>query len=178
MNKKNKILILIFIIGIILVLGIFLILKITNKETNEFKNEYEKYNNIDSYITVEVPDNNIIYLNDETIIKALSTNDKLIFLGSPKSNDTRKSLKTLFKVINENVVDKIYYYDMTDIETKEEIINQLKQNLNSKNLNLPILLLIKDNKVSNYQEGLIEENKLYENYEKIIIEYNMCTSNC
>ena len=160
-------------------LGIFFVLKNSNQETNEFKKEYEKYNNVDSYINVEVPNNiNVTYLNDETIISALSTNDKLIFLGSPKSNDTRQSLKTLFKVVEDNIVDKIYYYDMTSVESNEEIINDLKQNLNSKSLNLPILILIKDNKVSIYQEGLLEEDKLYESYEKLIIEYNMCTSSC
>lgn len=166
--KNKKIIIAIVITLIVLIIGLIIFLPRDNSDNSKFNNEYN----------VKVPKGTeIIYLTDETVIKSLSTNDKLIFLGNTSSNETKNAVKTLLNIAEDNGIDKIYYYDTEGINNKNEIVKELKEVLKKEEIVSPTLFLIKNKKAENIEEGLTK--KIEENYEDIMIAYIMCnTPNC
>lgn len=166
--KNKKIIISIITIVIISVISLVIFLPRDNSDNKKFNNDYN----------VKVPKGTeITYLTDETIIKALSTNDKLIFLGKENSKETKTAVKTLLKVAEDNGIDKIYYYDTEGIDKKEEIVNELTTKLRKEEVVSPTLFLIKDKKAEEIEEGLNKD--IEEKYEDIMISYIMCnTPNC
>ena len=180
--KNKKIMLIILAIIIVLSLGTYLVI-LSNKDSIKFKNEYEAYNNltynennkINKYKPLDINKNNpIIYLTDETVLKIKTGENKIIFLGTPDENNTRIAVKTLLETAEDNGVDKIYYYTITKEDKK--IYKELKEITNQKDLTIPYLALIKNNKIENSQNGLTDD--LYTKYEEIMIDYLMCTSNC
>lgn len=166
--KNKKIIISIIAIIIILVIGLVIFLPRDNSDNKKFNNDYN----------VKVPkETEITYLTDETIINALSTNDKLVFLGKASSDETKTAVKTLLKVAEDNGIDKIYYYDTEGIDKKEEIVTELTTKLRKEEVVSPTLFLIKDKKAEEIEEGLNKD--IEEKYEDIMIAYIMCnTPNC
>ena len=182
--KNKKILVIILIIIIVISLGIYLVVS-NNKDSVKFKKEYETYNNLtykenkkqNKYEKLEINKNNpIIYLTDETVLKIKTGENKIIFLGNPEDNNTGIAVKTLLETAEDNGIDKIYYYEINSKNKENKIYKKLKEITNQKDLTTPYLALIKDSKIENSQNGLIED--LYEKYEEIMIDYLMCTSNC
>ena len=181
--------IVIIIILILLIIGtLYLIIK-EDPDNIKFKNEYEKYNNLtynennkkESFYNVKIEkENPIIYLTNETVIEEMKKENKLIFIGTAENNDTRKSMETLLQVAKDNGIEKIYYYDIKDeINNKDsKIYQELTKKLNKKEISIPLLMLIKDKKVENYNEGLKNQKELSTKYEEIMIDYLMCTSSC
>lgn len=166
--KNKKVLISIITIVIVLIIGLVIFLPRDNSDNKKFNNDYN----------VKVPKGTeIVYLTDETIIKSLSTNDKLIFLGNTSSNETKTAVKTLLKVAEDNGIDKIYYYDTKNIDAKEDISKTLKEELKKEIIISPTLFLIKNKKAEEIEEGLNKD--IEEKYGDIMIAYIMCnTPNC
>ena len=161
---KNKILLIpIAIILIAIGAGIMIFLDYQDSSNVKFKKEYGE----------KVPKGtSIIYLTDNEIIEAFDTEDKLVFIGNHSSDDTKKSVSTLLKTAEDNGIDKIYYYDMANLKdkTKQELLTKL----NSKEIVIPTLFLIKDKKTNEIQAGLV--SNLEEKYEDIMIAYIMCNT--
>lgn len=167
---KNKKLIILIIIITLLVIGIVLLFTKEESDAKLFKKEYK---------SIEVSKNNpIVYLSDEEVITALSTSDKLIFLGSNDNKNTLTAVPILLKASEDHNIDKIYYYNLKDIDKKSNVEEELTTKLNKEELNFPILILIKKGKVETFYEGLEDKNKLYEEYENIMIDYTMCSEDC
>ena len=176
MKKK---LIIIIAITLILSIGTYIFL---SKETEAkiFKEEYEAYN--EKYIKLNIDKKNPIkYLNDETIIKNFQGKDKVIYIASPQDNNSRKATKILLDLAKENGIEEIYYYNPDKIikEKNNEIYKQLNKNLNQKELILPTLMLIKNEKIEEiYQNKEFNKKELTEKYERILIKYTLCTAEC
>ena len=182
--KNKKIILIVLAILIIIGLGVYLAIS-NNKDSVKFKNDYETYNNltykennkINKYEKIDINKNNpIIYLTDETVLKIETGENKIIFLGTPEDNNTRKAVKTLLETAEDNGIDKIYYYEMNPKDKENKIYKKLKEITKEKDLTTPYLALIKDSEIENSQNGLTED--LYTKYEEIMIDYLMCTSNC
>lgn len=166
---KNKKVLIVLIVVILLLIGAFLLLPKEEKDSKRFRNDY-------SDLDIE-KNNPIVYLNDQNLISELSTKDKLVFLGRPSSKETKKAIPILLKVAKDNGIDKIYYYDLTNIAEKEDIVNDLTGKLEREGIVAPTLFLLKDKKVSEIQEGFVKD--LESKYEDIMISYIMCnTPNC
>ena len=160
----KKIIIIPIIIVVITAVAFIELWPVESKDNKKFNNEYGE----------SVPkDTSIIYLNDNTIIKAFDTEDKLVFLGNPSSKDTQNSVKTLLKTAENNGIDKIYYYNVKNIEQKN-IKNELITKMNEKEVTSPTLFLIKDKKIADKQIGL--DDDLETKYEDIMIGYIMCNN--
>ena len=166
--KNKKVILLIVLFLIIIGIGTFFLLTKESEGNKNFKNDYG----------IQVPKNTeITYLTDDTIANALSSKDKLIFLGKTDSTETKQAVKVLLKSAEENGIDKIYYYDLKNIDKKEkekEIITKITE---KKDITIPTLFLLKDKKTSNIEEGY--NDNIEERYEEILIDYTMCTTpNC
>ena len=165
---KNKKLFICIIVIVLIAIGILVFL-LSNKEPNDNKKFEKEYNVIVPKYT------KVIYLTEDTIIKALETQDKLVFFGN-KDEKTKQAVSVLLKTAEEKVVDKIYYYDTSNIKDKD-ISKKLLEKLNKKEIVTPSLFLLKDKKIDSIEEGINEETK--EKYKKIMVAYLMCTSeNC
>ena len=166
--KNKKIIIPIIIIILILIIGLFIFISKDDSDNSKFNNDYN----------VQVPkETQIVYLTDETVIKELSTEDKLVFLGNKNSDETKTAVKTLLKVAEDNGIDKIYYYDTEGIDKKDEIVKEITKKLNKKVIISPTLFLIKSKKSEEIEEGLNKD--IEKHYEDIMIAYIMCnTPNC
>ena len=160
--KNKKVLIAIIAMVIIIGIGLVVLFSKDSSDNKKFKKEYGE----------KVPKNTSIVYLDDSIMEAFSTEDKLVFLGSPSSDDTKKAVSTLLKTAEDNGIDKIYYYDTTNI--KSEVKEQLLEKLNSKEIITPTLFLIKDKKTNEKQEGLTDN--LQEKYEDVMIAYIMCNN--
>lgn len=159
---KNKVIAIVLIV-IIIAIGIFLILSKDNSDNTKFKNDYGE---------IVPKGTSIIYLTDKNIIQSLNTDDKLVFLGKKASEDTKKAVSILLKTAEDNGIDKIYYYDLKNIEKKEDIKSKLTKKIEKEELISPTLFLVKDKKVEEIQEGITKDLKT--KYEDIMISYIMC----
>lgn len=161
---KNKIIVIV-LIAIIVAVGVFLLLPKESSGNKKFKSDYGE----------TVPKGtSITYLTNETIIKALSTDDKLIFIGKTTSNETKKAVPVLLKTAENNGIDKIYYYDLKNIEKKDNIVEDLTKKIEREEIKSPTLFLVKDKKIAEMQEGL--DKDLETKYEDIMISYIMCNT--
>lgn len=191
--NKHKILLIIIII-IITILG--LIIYQINKDSYNFKKEYEKYNNTEKYINIEIPkDNRINYLNNNNILKEIKTGNKIIYLGYPTDNKTRLAVPILLKTAKENDIKKIYYYNFKNLKETNKIYQKLLQTINKNTketqnkLTTPTVILINQGKITNIEIGIpstTNNNKLTKKqqeeltsiYEDMIIELLLCSDNC
>ena len=118
--------------------GLFILLS-KNKEENKpqdnrsdsikIKEEYQKYNNESSYVSVELSDNNAYKYSDNNKTKELlDSSDVIIFLGDPKNNASRKAIVSLNDAVVQTSIPQIYYYDLTKID--DEFTNYLKGKFN------------------------------------------------
>ncbi len=166
--KNKKILLRVVLVLIVIGIGLFFFL---NKESEGNKNFKKDYG-------IKVPKNTeITYLNDDNLSSSLTSKDKLVFLGKKDSKETKKAVKVLLKIAEENGIDKIYYYDLKNIDNKDKIKEAITKKTEKKDIVIPTLFLLKDKKVSNIEEGY--NKSISERYEDILIEYTMCTTpNC
>ena len=145
----------------ILLIVIVILLTACTKEltdSTKFKQEYEKYNK--EKIELTIPKENIIeYKTKEEINKIIEKDTGVIFIGSPKDNKSRTSIKLLLEASNSTDLQKIYYIDNIKGIKLDNIDNKT-----------PIVLFILDGKVLNYvtneKEELTEDEEidLYNNY--------------
>ena len=117
MNKKS------IIITAILVIFLILAIIFNNKNTNNFKNEYESLNSNTKYKEITIPkDNTIVYTDYKQLFNILD-NTGIIFLCHPKSNYCRSAAEALVKASEETGVEKIYYMN----NSKDRDIKSLKE---------------------------------------------------
>lgn len=166
---------------IVLIIVIPLITYNLIKEENDakiFKKEYEQYNKYENYEKVKIKKNNkIIYLNQEELVKSIKEDDKIIFIASPKDNNSRKVIKLLLELTEEYEIDKIYYCNADKIKKESKMYKDLLKN--KIKVITPTLILIKNKKIEDlYQPKKIDKKEVYKNYEKIIIKYTLCTKEC
>ena len=168
------------ILGIIIVLIIgfvvcFLLLNNKDeKKVNQFKEEYEKYNNVevDNLKLLEVSINNekeIKYL-DVDGLKSFKTG--IIFLGNSQDYKSRLIVESLLMAYDRTSVKELYYYSVEDIEN----VKTIAEYLNSVDA-IPDVIYVKDGKFVSevkwdLEEGIIdypqpgsqEIKKLYKEY--------------
>lgn len=194
MNKNKILIITIILILTLTTLGI--ILYQTNKDSYKFKKEYEKYNNTEKYINIEIPkDNRIIYLNNNNILKEIKTGNKIIYLGYPTDNKTRLAVPILLNTAKETDIKKVYYYNFKNLKENNKIYQKLLQTINKSTkqtqnkLTTPTVILINQGKITSTQIGIpstTNNNKLTKKqqeeltsiYEDMIIELLLCSDNC
>lgn len=163
----KKLLIITFFLALILCLGVTLIEEKNKKlevdeitDSQRFKNEYESLNG-----TIHKEDNEIIrtlYIQEENPIiyktvedvKEMINNKETFILYIGKSDDSwcRSMIETLLEVADNLILKQIYYIDITDID-KEELAPLLKE----ENINIPIVMMIKDGKIVNETVGISEK---------------------
>ena len=163
--KNKKIIIPIIMIILILIIGLFIFISKDDSDNSKFNNDYN----------VQVPKGtSIVYLNENDLITAFDTEDKLVFLGDSSSKKTKKAVIVLLKEAEDNGIDKIYYYDLNNIQEKNNIKNELLEKMNKKTLESPTLFLLKNKKVEEIQTGI--SNDMETKYEDIMIAYIMCNT--
>lgn len=141
------------------------------KDAMKFKQEYEKYNK--EKIELNISDKNIIeYKTTEEINKIIKEGTGIIFIGNPKDNASRESIKLLLDASESTDLDKIYYID----SLKGIKLNEIN------NPKIPIVLFVLDGKIIdiniNEKEELTEDESidLYNEYlEKI---HNVLQDTC
>lgn len=147
-------------IALLIILTIFI--TACNKELTDslkFKKEYEKYNN--EKIELNISETNIIeYKTEEEINEIIKTKSGVIFIGTPKDNKSRISIKLLLDASESTDLQEIYYID--------SIKNIKVENIDKSTV--PIVLFILEGKiVDKYtleKEKLTEDEEidLYNNY--------------
>lgn len=167
---NNKKFIILMVIIVLLIIGTILLFTREESDAKAFKKEYKN---------IEVSKNNpIMYLTDEELITALSTNDKLIFLGSNDSKQTLTAVPILLKAAEDHNIDRIYYYNTENINENSDAFRELALKLNRKTFGFPILALVKNGAIETFYEGVERQDELYEEYENIMIDYTMCSEDC
>ena len=136
---------------IILFLAIIIIITgCNNKESDaiKFKKEYEKYNK--SNIKLEIDEDNIIkYSKFDNINKIIKEGTGVIFIGNPKDDLSRTSLKVLLNAADSTDLQKIYYNSSLD-NIKIEGID---------NLQMPLVVNVLEGKIKSYHIGTINNSK-------------------
>lgn len=137
--KKNIVIVLslIIVIGVMSLVLIFMKTDEQNmnftEEEIKFKEEYESKNGIElaeNYVlkTIDIDsDNNVKYVNDDEIIDLLKNGTNIIYFGWSDCNWCRSVLPTLVKVVKENNIDTLYYYDFKNLRTAYENDNDAKK---------------------------------------------------
>ena len=170
-----------------------------NRDSVIFKKEYEEYNNKTweygdlkgTYLELNIDKNNpIVYLNDDNIVKELTSGTKIIFFSSPDCNPCRANVSPLLKAAKEDGIEEVYYYNLKEVRTAyeqgknnkqskiyEQIVKTMPNyiettfetgpNKGKKKLISPAVVLIKKGKVKNYYNA--SDNKSI-NYNKELTE--------
>ena len=130
---KNKVIIGISAIIVILVMVLFLVsmktdepgVQFTEDEVN-FKNEYENLNGTEYKTsilkTISIPgDNNVKYITEKDILNEINTGDKVIYLGWAECNWCRTMLPILLETLKENEIETLYYFNFKELRTAYEL---------------------------------------------------------
>ena len=177
--------------------GLFILLS-KNKEENKpqdnrsdsikIKEEYQKYNNESSYVSVELSDNNAYKYSDNNKTKELlDSSDVIIFLGDPKNNASRKAIVSLNDAVVQTSIPQIYYYDLTKID--DEFTNYLKGKFNVDKLFAGSTFAVQKGNVLSYYypEDLDNDKSLTDSeksdllsvYQNLISDFiDACDDNC
>lgn len=177
--------------------GLFILLS-KNKEENKpqdnrsdsikIKEEYQKYNNESSYVSVELSDNNAYKYSDNNKTKELlDSSDVIIFLGDPKNNASRKAIVSLNDAVVQTSIPQIYYYDLTKID--DEFTNYLKGKFNVDKLFAGSTFAVQKGNVLSYYypEDLDNDKSLTDSeksdllsvYQHLISDFiDACDDNC
>ena len=177
--------------------GLFILLS-KNKEENKpqdnrsdsikIKEEYQKYNNESSYVSVELSDNNAYKYSDNNKTKELlDSSDVIIFLGDPKNNSSRKAIVSLNDAVVQTSIPQIYYYDLTKID--DEFTNYLKGKFNVDKLFAGSTFAVQKGNVLSYYypEDLDNDKSLTDSeksdllsvYQNLISDFiDACDDNC
>lgn len=149
--KKDKILIILLSILLIISIGIIVILRIDLKNIKDeqdvktdvkefnkmidFKNEFEKLNGEEtgdgnSYSNVNINTNvSIVYINSlEKFNELLNSDSAIIYVGSPTCAYCRNTISTLLEVMEKLELKTLYYYNgkssTNSSEQYDEIMNE------------------------------------------------------
>ena len=132
---------------IIIVLLCFICIGCTDKKSsNDFKKEYEKYN--DKYLKLSLENAELMrYSTVSEVNKVIKSGTGVIYVGSPKDNVSRKAIDILLGVAHNTDLKEIYYLDSLDgINGIEDI----------KDVKMPLMLFVVDGKIETYRVGTID----------------------
>ncbi len=148
-----------------------------SEDAKKFKDEYEKLNSKEDYLSVNiVKDNPMVYKTVDEIKEIMKNNTSVVLFGSISSNESRRIIETVIKSALDNNMGRIYYVETESIKDEE-----LLELLQKEEFDLPALVGVKEGKiVSSYEydlkslenESLTEEEKtsLYKTLNKVIQE--------
>ena len=146
--KKNIIIGLSLIIIISAMILVIISMKTDNNNTIiytedeiKFKNEYEKYNGMDSddnslLKSIEInSDNNVKYINNSELLSVLTEGTNIIYFGWADNNWCRTVVPILTQLIRYNNIETLYYYDFKSLKdgylnNDEESVNLYNEILN------------------------------------------------
>ena len=133
-------------------------------KTKSFKEEYEQYNN--KYLKIELTNTKIIkHSTSDEINKLIKEKTGVIFIGSPKNNQSRKAIEVLLQAAENTGLDKIFYLDSTkELKGLDEIENK----------EIPLILFVLDGKIVKNHQGTIN-NKEELSEDETIELYNTYT---
>lgn len=153
----------------------------------KFKDEYSteiKNNSGKTLPAVNIPDdNNIVYLNDGNLIDTLKSEKGIVYFGFNRCPWCRRMLPYMFQAMENQNINKIYYYDFYDIRESyisdknseggklyAELISiigdKLTENIDgtdTKRLGAPNVFAFNRGKILGNHEGVLED---YDDYEK------------
>lgn len=128
--KKKRIIIFIVIVLVVLLLFFFSFKNKSSKDALKFKEEYEKYNNVDTEdgytyptVTVEKTDP-IYYATSEEIVDVLKHKTGVIYFGTPKDPWCRNAINVLLDAARSTKIDRIYYMDLSKKQDVYEAKNK------------------------------------------------------
>lgn len=136
-----------------------------NKENDalKFKHEYESYNK--SNINLEIDEDNIIkYSNSDEINKIIKEGTGVIFIGSPKDNLSRTSIKVLLDASDSTDLSKIYYTSSLNNINLDSIDNP----------KIPLVINVLEGKIISYHIGTINEKEKLSESDELDL-YNIYT---
>ena len=140
-NEKNTILIIVLIILLIISFGTIIylnkqlndqknktiVVKDSSEDAQNFKEEYEKLNNVqnsigETYNEVSIDkENPIVYVTLEKLSNIIDSEEEAyIYISSSTCPYCRTTIETLLKVAKDLNIKKIYYYDGFKQESSEE----------------------------------------------------------
>lgn len=141
-NISNTLTLIFVIIAIIIALIFFIMTKIsTNKIKQEnkndqknitdavkFKNQYEDLN--DSYIEMEIKENNVInYTTLDEIKNIMKNGTGVILISNTKDNLSRQIIPVLFQASENIELKNIYYHELSNKTNYDLIINLLQTDI-------------------------------------------------
>lgn len=132
------------------------------ESVNQFKKEYEKYN--DKYFQLNLnEDDEVVYGTTSKINKIIKSGTGVIFFGSPKDNLSRVVVDILLDVVNNTDLDHIYYLDNLDGITGIDNIESKK---------IPLVLFVLDGKIVSYHVGTVHD-KVELTDDEVVELYNL-----
>ena len=133
---------------------------------NTFRSVYEKYNDSDEYINLNLESADLIkYSSVKEINDIIDNGSGVIYFGSPKDNVSRRVIDILLDVVNNTDLNKIYYFDsLNSINGLDDIENK----------KLPLVLFVLEGKIVSYRVGTIGD-KVDLSEDEIIEIYNFYT---
>lgn len=167
-NYKKLILVLVGVM-ILVVVMVFVIMGLFNKnESNTFKKEYEKLNNVATedgkkYPRVTISDDNIMkYVSYDEVLDVFNNNgDAVIYLGYAKCLYCRSAVQVLLDTAETTQLKEIYYLD---VEKKGDKYDQLLTTLGDnfvveengdKKVYSPLVLFVAKGKIVSYNKGTL-----------------------
>ena len=125
----------------------------------DFGTDYNKMSDAEKFsIEYNIPKDNMfkyIYSND--VIDILSNGTGIIFMGFSSNEWSQFYVKYLYQVLKEHNVDNVYYYDLLKDRARytknyikiEKILDPFlfKSDDNTKRINTPILIFVKDGNI-------------------------------
>ena len=113
----------------------------------------------------------MIYSDIDEIIKILEKGSGVIYLGSNKDISSRNVVNILVKASESTDIDKIYYLNVDNLESNDK--DKLFKVVNiddfyvDKDINIPVVLFVKDGEISSYKMGKLidyDEIEIYSDY--------------
>lgn len=168
--KNNKILL--FIVGCILVLLVFILI-INNNDINDFKREYEKFNNVktsdgNKYLEVNISEHNKMrYVTYDEVFEVFDMKgDAVIYIGYPKCSYCRSVAQVLSDIANDTDIDEIYYLDVEDKDTSSygKLVDRLRDKFfvsdeSKDKIYVPSVLFVANGKIVSYNKGTLFSHK-------------------
>ena len=192
MKKKKVIIIIGIVLALIVGLLVFYICTKEDSDAVKFKKEYESYNNViwkdnnisGKYFELNIDKNNpIVYLNDDTVLKAMKNGSKIIYFGFPNCNWCRSMVPVLLEVSKDNGLEKVYYYPFRDLRNRyekgdpkaekiyDEIVKLMGNNISTdfdsgkkkgkKKITAPTVIVTNKGKVIAYHKDTVDSHRDY-----------------
>ena len=102
--------------------------KVNETDAQRFKREYEEFNGKEvngmKYTTLEISEDNLIkYANIDDIEYIFRSGDGIVYFGYPACPWCRTAVPVLLQAADDAGVDKIYYFDVTDIRSSYKVVD-------------------------------------------------------